>query len=111
MASINKVILVGRIGQTPQERYTKSGKRVTSFSLATSNGRDKDPSWHSVECWQMPDFVHIDKGSLVMVEGRLAYEKWTDKSGTKRTTAKVIGNVYDLSPKTDKPQTKDDIPF
>lgn len=106
MPSVNKAIIVGHVGQDAQERFTQTGKKVTSFSVATSNGKDRPPSWHNVEAWGLPDGITINKGDLVFVEGRIAYDTWTGKDGGKRTTTKIVGNVYVLTPRTTK-----DVPF
>jgi len=100
MASVNKVILIGNLGQDPEKRYTGSGAAVTSFSLATTN-RWKDKSgqnqeqteWHRVVVWgQQAESCaqYLAKGRPVYVEGRLQTRQWDDKSGNKRYTTEVV---------------------
>ena len=104
VGSVNKVVLVGNLGREPEIRHTNSGKKVASFSLATSdvwkdtNGeRQEKTEWHRVVVFNSntADFVEkiLKKGSKVYVEGSLQTRKWTDNSGQDRyTTEIVVGN-------------------
>ncbi len=101
--SVNKVILVGRLGKDPELRMTSSQLAVASFSIAT-NERKKDQSgnwtdhteWHNVvvfgksaqNCSQ-----YIKKGSQVFLEGSLRTRKWQDKEGKDRYTTEIIANT------------------
>jgi len=92
MASINKVILIGRMGRDADMRYTADGKPVASFSIATTetwkdNRGDKQErtEWHSVTSWgKQAEFVneYIKKGSLVYIEGRIQSREYTGRDGT-----------------------------
>ena len=85
MASVNKIILIGRIGQKPEVKIVGESK-VATFSVATSdkykdrNGNQvEDTEWHSVECWGNQAEIAekwLDKGSLIYLEGKLKTEKW-----------------------------------
>ena len=100
---VNKVILVGNLGQKPEIRYTKDSKPVASFSIATSESwKDKTTGdmvekteWHNVTFFGRIAEVaeqYLDKGSKVFVEGKLQTDKWEDESGNKRSATKIIGN-------------------
>ncbi|WP_147821794.1 single-stranded DNA-binding protein [Salidesulfovibrio onnuriiensis] len=101
--SLNKVILIGRIGQDPKVSYTSSGQAVTNFSVATDEGyRDKNTGqrverteWHRVVAWrQAAEFVanYLGKGRLVMVEGKLQTRKWQDQNGAERYTTEIVAD-------------------
>ena len=97
--SLNKVMLIGRLGQDPEMRYTPVGKAVATFSLATDNSF-KDASgekvqrtdWHSIQCWgKLAEITtqYAKKGRLVYVEGRIVYDQWVDTEGAKRNRTKI----------------------
>ena len=103
MAGVNKVILVGNLGQKPEIRYTKDSKPIASFSIATSESwKDKTTGdmiekteWHNVTFFGRIAEVaeqYLDKGSKVFVEGKLQTDKWEDENGNKRSATKIIGN-------------------
>lgn len=84
MASMNRVVLCGHSGGEAETRFTKSGKAVTNFSLATNDGwGDKEETnWHKVTCWdKTAEYIgeHLTKGASVLVEGRIKYRKHEDK--------------------------------
>ncbi len=98
--SLNKVILVGHLGQDPAIAYTQSGRPWVKLSLATST-RIKDQQgawvdkteWHKIVAWDKDaEFCsnYLAKGALVMVEGRLQTRKWQDKEGQDRYTTEVV---------------------
>ena len=100
---VNKVILVGNLGQKPEIRYTKDSKPIASFSIATSESwKDKTTGdmvekteWHKVTFFGRIAEVaeqYLDKGSKVFVEGKLQTDKWEDENGNKRSATKIIGN-------------------
>lgn len=100
--SVNKVILIGNLGQEPEIRSMQSGDRVASFSVATSEswkdkatGERKDKTeWHRVAVFNqglvnvIENYVH--KGSKVYIEGQLETRKWTDQQGQDRYTTEVV---------------------
>ena len=102
MSSVNKVIIVGRIGRDPEIRHTQSGQVVASFSVATDEsykGKDgqkvEATEWHNVTAWaKTAEFVgnYLDKGRLVYVEGKLKTEKYTAKDGSEKYTTKIIAD-------------------
>lgn len=99
--SVNKVILVGNVGQDPDIRYTAAGKAVAKLSLAT-NERFKNRSgeweerteWHSVVAWQrLAEIVgeYVGKGSRVYIEGRLQTSRWEDRqSGETKYRTEIV---------------------
>jgi len=102
--SVNKVILVGRLGRDPETRYTGSGQAVANFSLATDesykdrNGeRQKRTEWHKIVVWGKQAEIaqqYLKKGSLVFVEGRIQSREWQDKEGQKRTSFEIVANNF-----------------
>lgn len=102
---INKVILIGNLGQDPEVRYMPGGNAVTSITLATSDTwRDKQTGeqrerteWHRVVFMGMLAEVagkHLKKGSQVYVEGKLQTRKWQDQSGQERYTTEVLVDSF-----------------
>ena len=109
MAYLNKVQLIGNLGKDPEIRVNQaSGKKVVSFSLATSrryrdnNGEQKeDTQWHNIVGWgKIADVVEqlgIHKGTSLYVEGRLTNRSWTDQSsGQKRYVTEVALDTFQL---------------
>ena len=100
MKGINKVILIGNLGQDPEIRYTSGGMAIATLSLATSESwRDKQTGeqkerteWHRVVLVGKLSEVagqYLKKGSQVYVEGKLQTRKWQDQSGQDRYTTEV----------------------
>jgi len=101
---VNKVILVGNLGQDPEVRYTPSGSAVANITLATSESwRDKQTGenkevteWHRVVLFGKLAEVageYLRKGSQVYIEGQLRTRKWQDNSGQDRYTTEIVVNV------------------
>jgi single-strand DNA-binding protein len=98
--SINKIILIGNLGQDPELRYTSSGVAVASFSMATSESwKDQDGNvqektqWHKLVAWRkLAEIVgeYLKKGSKVYVEGRIQYRSYDDKNGVKRDVTEIV---------------------
>jgi single-strand DNA-binding protein len=105
---INKVILVGNLGQDPETRSMPSGKAVTNVRIATSDSwRDKQTGeqkeqteWHTVVFFDRLAEIaaeYLKKGSQVYVEGRLRTRKWQDKnSGADRYTTEIVANEMQM---------------
>lgn len=97
--SVNKVILVGRLGQNPEVRYTPSGSAVANFSVATneawtdkSGQKQERTEWHRVVVWgKLAELCsqYLAKGRQCYVEGRLQTREWTDKDGVKKYSTEV----------------------
>lgn len=102
--SVNKVILVGRLGRDPETRYTAGGQAVANFSVATDesykdrNGeRQKRTEWHKIVVWGKQAEIaqqYLKKGSLVFIEGRIQSREWQDKEGQKRTAFEIVANSF-----------------
>jgi len=98
--SVNKAILVGRLGKDPELRYTPSGRAVASFSLATSErwtGQDgqknESTTWHNIVAWGKQAEVikeYLTKGREVYIEGRIDNRSYDDKEGNKRYISEVV---------------------
>ena len=98
--SMNKVVLVGRLGQNPEQRAIPSGTAVTNFSIATNetrknqNGEYIDTTeWHRcVSFGKIAEYIgnYFTKGRLVYVEGRLRTRKWNDKSDVTHYTTEIM---------------------
>jgi single-strand DNA-binding protein len=104
---INKVILVGNLGQDPETRYMPSGGAVTNFTLATNEswkdkqtGEQKERTeWHRVAMFNRLAEIaaeYLRKGSQVYVEGKLRTRKWQDKDGHDRYTTEVIADEMQM---------------
>jgi single-strand DNA-binding protein len=104
---INKVILIGNLGNDPETRYTQSGAAVTNISLATSESwKDKQTGqpqerteWHRVVFFNRLAEIageYLRKGSKVYVEGSLRTRKWQDQSGQDRYTTEIVGNEMQM---------------
>ena len=104
--SINKVILVGNVGQDPQIRTMQSGQKVVSFSLATSDrwrdrqsGEQKEQTeWHRVVIFS-PNLVEVaermlQKGTKLYIEGSLRTRKWQNQQGVDTFTTEVVLNQF-----------------
>lgn len=102
--SLNRCIIMGRLGKDPELRNTQSGTAVVSFSLAVDRDfKDKQTGeratdWINVVAWgQKAEFVsrYFTKGRMAVVEGRLQIRQWTDNGGNKRVSAEIVAeNVY-----------------
>ena len=130
--SINKVILIGRLGKDPEMRYTPGGKAVTNFTMATSESwkddsgeKQEHTEWHRIVIWgKMAELAdkHLSKGSQVYIEGKISTKEWTDKEGVKRYTTEIVASHMTFlgekgegksheAPADDNPGGYDDIPF
>jgi single-strand DNA-binding protein len=102
--SVNKVILVGRLGRDPETRYTGGGQAVANFSVATdesykdkSGERQKRTEWHKIVVWGKQAEIaqqYLKKGSLIFVEGRIQSREWQDKEGQKRTSFEIVATNF-----------------
>lgn len=99
--SVNKVILVGRLGKDPEVKSTPSGTTVTKFSIATdekytdkSGERQERTEWHNIVAWAKLGEIcgqYLRKGKLVYIEGSLRTDSWEDKeSGQKKYRTEIV---------------------
>ncbi|HEY5641340.1 MAG TPA: single-stranded DNA-binding protein [Woeseiaceae bacterium] len=104
---INKVILVGNLGQDPETRYMPSGAAVTNFTVATNEswkdkqtGEQKERTeWHRVAMFNRLAEIaaeYLRKGSQVYIEGKLRTRKWQDKDGQDRYTTEIIADEMQM---------------
>ena len=104
--SVNKVILLGNLGQDPDVRTMQNGKKICTFSIATSDSwKDKETGekkekteWHRVVVFNegLVGVIenYVKKGSKLYVEGSLQTRKWTDDSGTEKYTTEIVIQGY-----------------
>ena len=138
MGSLNKVMLVGRLGKDPEIRHTAAGMAVCAMSIATDSKwtnkageKQEKTEWHRVKAWAKLGEVcgqYLAKGSLVYIEGRLETTEYTDAQGVKKFSTEVVASEMQfLSPKSDgagrgasvpagvgrgsEPLAQEDIPF
>ena len=104
---INKVILIGNLGQDPETRYMPSGGAVTNLRVATNEtwkdkqtGENKEKTeWHSVAMFgRLAEIAaeYLRKGSQVYIEGRLQTRKWQDRDGNDRYTTEIVANEMQM---------------
>ncbi len=140
-SSVNKVILVGHIGNKPEGRYTPSGASTASFSLATNeswidseNEKQERTEWHYIIAWnKLADFAteYLQKGQLIYIEGRLQTRTYKDKENIQRRITEIISTaitplewktidnkedesadiVNNSNSKIETPVGKEDLPF
>lgn len=96
--SLNKVMIIGRLGRDPELKYTQSGQPVCNLNVATDEGYVKDgqrvekTEWHRIVVWgKQAETVanYLSKGRLVYVEGKIETRKWQDQSGQDRYTTEI----------------------
>lgn len=132
--SVNKVILLGRLGQDPEIKHTNTGKAVCNFSVATSDKwtdkttgeRHEKTEWHKIVVWDKLAEIcgqYLKKGREAFIEGKLRTRSWDDKDGTKKYTTEIlvsevrfVGSGKQDAMKTPTEQTQqgftnDEIPF
>lgn len=131
-SSVNKVIIVGNLGQDPEARFTPQGTAVTNLSIATNEswknqeGQTQDRTeWHRVVMYgKMAETAseYMRKGSMVYVEGRLRTKEWEDQNQNKRKTTEIMCDNFTMlgrrgdnqSIQNNRPESStedDDLPF
>lgn len=107
MASVNKVIVLGNLGQDPEVKYTPAGAAVCTLSVATtrswkskeSGEKQEETEWHRVVMYDRLAEIageYLKKGRPVYVEGRLKTRKWQDKDGQEKYTTEVVAESMQL---------------
>lgn len=107
MASINKVILVGNLGQDPEVKYMPSGGAVTNISIATTDSwtdknsgqKQEKTEWHRVVFFnRLAEIVgeYLRKGSQVYIEGNLRTRKWQDQNGQDKYTTEIVAREMQM---------------
>ncbi len=103
MSSINRVILIGRLGADPEIKQTDTGRTRATFRIATSEAwtdkttgeRNEHTEWHHIVVWgKTADLVgeHLHKGRQVCIEGKVQTRKWTDTDGKDRYSTEIVGS-------------------
>src|SRR5579885_2403282 len=98
--SINKVILIGRLGKDPEVKYTSNGSPVEKFTLATdevykdrAGEQQRRTEWHNIVAWNKLAEIcgeYLTKGKQVYIEGSIRSRQWEDQSGNKRTAYEIV---------------------
>jgi len=106
MGYLNKVLLIGRLGQDPEKRITPSGHTVVNISLATTEyfkdqggNKQERTEWHRVVLWnRLAEIVeqYCQKGSQIYVEGSLQTREWQDKDGNRRFSTDITARSIQL---------------
>jgi single-strand DNA-binding protein len=110
--TVNKVILIGRLGKDPEIKYLPSGAPVAKFTLATdevfrdkSGEQQKRTEWHTIVAWNKLAEIcgeYLTKGKQVFIEGSIRSRQWEDQSGNKRTAYEIVArNMTMLGSKAD----------
>ena len=101
--SVNKVILIGRLGRDPEVRYIPNGEPVCNFSMATSETwndrqsgqRQERTEWHNITMYRRLAEIagqYLKKGSQIYIEGRIQSRKYQDRDGIERTAYDIVAN-------------------
>jgi single-strand DNA-binding protein len=100
--TVNRVILIGRLGRDPELKYTPSGAPVAKFSLATDESfkdktgeKQEHTEWHNIVAWNKLAEIcgeYLTKGKLIYIEGSIRSRQWQDQAGNKRTSYEIIAN-------------------
>ena len=106
MSSVNKAILIGRLGQDPELKYTPGGKAVVNFSMATSETwtdksgeKQEKTEWHNIVMWEKLAEVaaeYLKKGSLVYIEGPIQTRTWEGQDGHKNKATEIVGKKMEM---------------
>jgi single-strand DNA-binding protein len=104
--TVNKAILIGRLGKDPDMRYTPSGTAVANFSIATNSSyKDSDGNWNDKTEWhnivafgRLAEFSgeYLKKGRQVYIDGRLQTSSWEDQNGQKRYKTEIVAGEMQL---------------
>lgn len=127
MQDVNAVTISGRLGAQPEVRYSPNGRAILNLRVAVGSRKKNGEAWEDHTDWigvvafgRGAEWCaeNCDKGSRVVVQGRLQSREWVDRDGGKRTTIEVVADrlVYDRKPPlADAPSTRglggDDVPF
>ncbi|MCX6131630.1 MAG: single-stranded DNA-binding protein [Proteobacteria bacterium] len=110
--SFAKVIIVGRVGKTPEMFKSKAGDDIAKFSVATSkkSGGSEVTSWHNVICFKKTAEnvgKYLAKGSMVAIDGEISYSTYDNKDGVKMYRTDIVANSVQF---LTKPATQESIP-
>lgn len=120
--SLNKVILIGRLGRDPEVRYMPNGEAVANFSVATSESwtdrnsgqRQERTEWHNITMYRRLAEIagqYLKKGSQVYLEGRIESRKYTDKNNVERTAYNIICSEMKMLDSKNSTQNNAAVPY
>jgi single-strand DNA-binding protein len=97
MSSLNRVMIIGRLGGNPELRYTTNGKPVANMTIATTEkwSDGEKTEWHRIVAWgKLAELCnqYLSKGRQVYLEGKLQTRQWEDREGQKRYTTEILVN-------------------
>lgn len=114
--NLNKVVLIGNVAADPEVRSTPAGQQVASLRVATnrtwkdkSGAKQTQAEFHNVVAWaRLAEIIsqYVQKGTLLMIEGRLQTRNWEGKDGVKRYRTEVIAENLQLGPRGSNTQTQ-----
>src|SRR4030042_7218180 len=107
MGGVNKVIVIGRLGRDPENRYTPDGTAVANFSIATSEewkdkatgGKKERTEWHRIVAYRKLAEIcseYLSKGKQVYIEGRIQTREWEDRDKNKRYTTEIVATQMQM---------------
>lgn len=114
---LNVVVIIGRLARDPELRQTTTGKSVASFRIACDRGRkdangQSQADWLDVVAWdRTAEFIckYFQKGSLIVIDGRLQTRQYQDKNGQNRTAVEIVANNINFAgPKSSSPASNGD---
>ena len=119
--SVNRAILIGRIGRDPEIKYTPGGTAVANFSIATNekwtdkeSGEKKERTeWHKIVAWGRLGEIcgeYLKQGKQVYIEGRIQTRSW-DKDGVKKYITEIIAHNMTMLGGGEEPKDDDSVPF
>jgi len=123
MASLNKVLLIGNLGNDPEIKMTPSGQKVANFSVATnefwtdkSGAKQERTEWHRIVVWGRQAEtceMYLRKGRTVFIDGRIQTRQWEDTQGQKRYTTEIVASTIQFigSGGDRAPYSADDTPI
>lgn len=109
--NLNKVVLIGRVTQDPEVKTIPSGQMVCTFGLATNRvwtnqdtkQKEEKTEFHNIVLWRRLAEIasqYVNKGSLILIEGRIQTRSWQDSSGNRRYKTEIVGENIQLGPKS-----------
>lgn len=116
MSTLNRITLIGRLGQNPEVKTTEAGLKIANFSIATNGGSKDNPTttWHRLTVFdKSADFVekYYQKGDLVLVDGELENRVFNDKDGNKRYQLQIkVKRTQILSSLRQSSNSNDNVP-
>ena len=121
MSSMNRVTLIGNLGQDPELRYTQNGTPVANFSLATTEAwtskedgtTKKETTWHRVVAWRKTGELaaqYLTKGSKACIEGRIQHRQWQDQEGRDRVSVEIVADKVIFLDSRDRSERSDSRP-